>query len=326
MRRRDFITLLTGTVAAWPLAAHAQHQQPLIGLLSPASPDARRELMASFYQGLAEAGYIEGSNVAIQYRWANGQNDQLPAMAADLVQRGVNVLVAIDGTAAAVAAKAATPTIPILFIVGADPVELGLVASLGRPSSNMTGVAALAVATVAKRLQILHEVAPEAAEIAFLRNPSNPHYSTLETSELQSAAPLLGLRLLLLNASSPREIDEAFATLIAQRAGALLLGTDPFFISARDQVVTLANRGIPAIYPFREFAASGGLMSYGASNREMFHVIGGYTGRILSGTKPSDLPVLQPAKFELVINMKTAKALGLTIPAILQATADEVIE
>ena len=222
MRRREFITFLGGA-AAWPLVAQAQQtSMPVIGFLGSAYPDARRELMAGFYQGLAEAGYVKGRNVAIEYRWAKGQNDQLPVMAVELVRRGVAVLVAIDGTAAALAAKAATSTIPSLFIVGADPVELGLVASLARPGGNMTGVGALTVATVAKRLQILHEVTPGTAEIAFLRNPSNPHYSTLETSELQSAAPLLGLRLLLLDASSPREIDEAFASLIVQRAGALL--------------------------------------------------------------------------------------------------------
>jgi putative ABC transport system substrate-binding protein len=329
-RRRAFITLLGSAAVAWPLAGRAQGTaMPVVGFLGAASPDARREYMAGFYQGLAEAGYVEGSNVAIAYRWAKGQNDQLPVMAADLVQRGVAVLVAIDGTPAALAAKAATSTVPIpaLFIVGADPVALGLVASLGRPGGNMTGVGALAVATVAKRLQLLHEVVPEAAEIGFLRNPTNPHFSTPETSEMQAAAALLGLRLLLLDASNTREIDEAFAHLVAHRAGALLLGTDPLFVTARDQVVALANRyRVPAIYPFREDVVAGGLMNYGASNLDAYHIVGGYTGRILKGEKPADLPVRQPSKFDLVINLKTAKALGLKVSQDMLSIADEVIE
>jgi putative ABC transport system substrate-binding protein len=247
MRRREFITLLAGATT-WPLAAHTQQpRMPLIGFLSSFSPDARREYMVGFYKGLEETGFVEGRNVAIEYRWVKGQNDQLPVMAADLVRRGVAVLVAIDGTAAALAAKAATSTIPTLFIVGADPVELGLVASLGRPGGNMTGVGALAVATVAKRLQLLHEVVPEAADIAYLRNPTNPYYSTLETGELQGAAALLGLRLLFLNASSSQEIDEAFTNLIAHRAGALLLGTDPFFITAHDQLVMWWTAPAPGV-------------------------------------------------------------------------------
>jgi putative ABC transport system substrate-binding protein len=327
MRRREFIAVLGGA-AVWPLTARAQQPAiPVVGFLGAASPDARREYMAGFYQGLAEAGYVEGRNVTIEYHWAKGQNDQLPVMAADLVRQGVAVLVAIDGTAVALAAKAATSTVPALFIVGADPVALGLVASLGRPGGNMTGVGALAVATVAKRLQLLHEVVPEAADIAFLRNPTNPHFSTLETSELQAGAALLGLRLLLLDASNTREIDEAFAHLVAQRAGAFLLGTDPLFVTARDQLVALANRyRVPAIYPFREDVVAGGLMNYGASNLEAYHIVGGYTGRILKGEKPANLPVLQPAKFELAINLKTAKALGLNISQDMLSIANEVFE
>jgi putative ABC transport system substrate-binding protein len=325
--RREFITLLGG-MAAWPLAARAQQAtMPVIGLLSPATAESRREWMVGFYQGLAEAGYVEGRNVAIEYRWTKDQNDQLPLMAADLVRRGVAVLVAIDGTAVALAAKAATQTIPTLFIVGADPVELGLVASLARPGGNMTGVGGLTVATVAKRLQLLHEAVPGATEIAFLRNPANPYYSTLETSELQAAAALLGLHLLLLNASSPRDFDETFASIAAQHAGALLVGTDPLFVNARDQLVALSNRhGVPAIYSFREDVVAGGLMSYGAHNVEAFHVIGGYAGRILSGAKAADLPVQQVTKVEMALNLKTAKAIGLTIPLTLQYAADEVIE
>jgi putative ABC transport system substrate-binding protein len=328
MRRREFITLLGGAAVAWPVAARAQQRSmPVIGFLSPTSPNSRAELIAAFHQGLAEVGYVEGRNVAIEYRWAKDQNEQLPFMAADLVQRRVSVIVAIDGTAAALAAKAATSTIPIVFIVGADPVELGLVASLGRPGGNITGVGALAVGTAAKRLQLLHELVPAAAGIAFLRNPTNPYFSALETRELQAAATVLGVRLLLLNASSPHEIEVAFANLVAQRAGAFLLGTDPFFMTARDQLVALANRHtVPAIYPFREDAAAGGLVSYGASNRDAFRLVGDYTGRILSGDRPADLPVQQVTRIEMAINLKTANALGLTVPLPLLARADEVIE
>jgi putative tryptophan/tyrosine transport system substrate-binding protein len=328
MKRREFLTLLGGAAATWPLAARAQQPaMPVVGFLSPTSPNSRAELIAAFHQGLAEVGYVEGRNVAIEYRWAKDQNEQLPFMAADLVQRRVSVIVAIDGTAAALAAKAATSTIPIVFIVGADPVELGLVASLGRPGGNITGVGALAVGTAAKRLQLLHELVPAAAGIAFLRNPTNPYFSALETRELQAAATVLGVRLLLLNASSPHEIEVAFANLVAQRAGAFLLGTDPFFMTARDQLVALANRHtVPAIYPFREDAAAGGLVSYGASNRDAFRLVGGYTGRILSGDRPADLPVQQVTRIEMAINLKTANALGLTVPLPLLARADEVIE
>jgi putative tryptophan/tyrosine transport system substrate-binding protein len=328
MRRRDFITLIGGTAATWPLTARAQQpKMPVIGFLNPASLDVRRDLIVAFYQGLAEAGYVEGRNVTIDYRWAEGQNDKLPVMAADLVQHGVAVIVAADGTAAAMAAKAATSTIPIIFLVGADPVELGLVESLSRPGRNMTGVGALAVGTVAKRLQMLRELVPAATEIAFLRNPTNLYFSTLETKELQAAAAALGLHLLLLNASTSREIEAAFASLVTQRVDAFLLGADPFFISTRDQVVALANRdAVPAIYPFREDVEAGGLASYGSSNRDAYHLLGGYAGRILSGEKPGDLPVQQATRLEMALNLKTAKALGLTIPLPLLGRADKVIE
>ena len=327
MRRRIFIQGIAVS-AAWPLAARAQQRaMPVVGFLNPASLESRRDLVAAFHQGLAESGYVEGRNLAIEYRWAEGRNDRLPVMAADLVQRRVAVIVAVDGTAAALAAKAATSTVPIVFLVGADPVELGLVTSLSRPGGNMTGVGALAVGTVAKRLQVLHELVPAAAEIAFLRNPTNPYFSELETRELSTAAGSLGVRLLLLNASDVHEIEAAFANLVAQRADALLVGTDPFFITARDQLVALVNlHAVPAIYPFREDAVAGGLISYGASNRDGYRVVGGYTGRILSGENPADLPVQQAAKLEMVLNLKTAKALGITFPLSLLGRADEVIE
>ena len=327
MRRRIFIQGIAVS-AAWPLAARAQQRaMPVVGFLNPASLESRRDLVAAFHQGLAESGYVEGRNLAIEFRWAEGRNDRLPVMAADLVQRRVAVIVAVDGTAAALAAKAATSTVPIVFLVGADPVELGLVTSLRRPGGNMTGVGALAVGTVAKRLQVLHELVPAAAEIAFLRNPTNPYFSELETRELSTAAGSLGVRLLLLNASDVHEIEAAFANLVAQRADALLVGTDPFFITARDQLVALVNlHAVPAIYPFREDAVAGGLISYGASNRDGYRVVGGYTGRILSGENPADLPVQQAAKLEMVLNLKTAKALGITFPLSLLGRADEVIE
>jgi putative ABC transport system substrate-binding protein len=327
IRRRELIVTLGGA-AAWPLAARAQRaSMPVIGFLNPGSLDTRRDLVTAFHQGLAEAGYIEGKNVGIEYRWAEGQNDRLPALAADLVQHRVAVIVAVDGTAAAVAAKAATPTIPIVFMVGADPVELGFVESLGRPGGNMTGVSALAVGTVAKRLQLMHELMPTAAEIAFLRNPTNPNFSALETRELQGAGVVLGLRLLILNASNSSEIEEAFANIVVQRVGALLLGTDPFFISGHDQLVTLANRyKIPAIYPFREDVVAGGLMSYGSNNRDSYRLVGGYAGRILGGKQPADLPVEQVTKIEMALNLKTAKTLGITFPTSLLVRADDVIE
>jgi putative tryptophan/tyrosine transport system substrate-binding protein len=248
-------------------------------------------------------------------------------MAADLVQRRVAVIVAVDGTPVALAAKAATRAMPIVFIVGADPVELGFVASLARPGGNMTGVGALAVGTIGKRLELLHQLAPAARQIAFLRNPTNPNFSALETRELHAAADVLGVGLLLVNASNPGEIETAFVNLVAQRAGAFLLGTDPFFITARDRLAALANRhALPAIYPFPEDAVAGGLASYANSNLEAFRLVGGYAGRILSGDKPADLPVQQVTRFEMTVNLRTAKALDLTIPPTLLARADEVIE
>jgi ABC-type uncharacterized transport system, periplasmic component len=327
MRRRIFIQGIAVS-AAWPLAARAQQRaMPVVGFLNPASLESRRDLVAAFHQGLAESGYVEGRNLAIEYRWAEGRNDRLPVMAADLVQRRVAVIVAVDGTAAALAAKAATSTVPIVFWWALTRSSLAWSRASGRPGGNMTGVGALAVGTVAKRLQVLHELVPAAAEIAFLRNPTNPYFSELETRELSTAAGSLGVRLLLLNASDVHEIEAAFANLVAQRADALLVGTDPFFITARDQLVALVNlHAVPAIYPFREDAVAGGLISYGASNRDGYRVVGGYTGRILSGENPSDLPVQQATKLEMVLNLKTAKALGITFPLSLLGRADEVIE
>jgi putative tryptophan/tyrosine transport system substrate-binding protein len=270
IQRREFIGTVGGAMG-WALAAHAQQSaMPVIGLLSPTSPDTGRESIAAFRQGLATAGYVEGRNVVIEYRWAGGQNDR----PADLAQDRVAVIVALDGTPVALAAKAATQTIPIVFLIGADPIELGLVASLNGPGGNITGVCALSAATAAKRLQLLHEFMPAAADVAFLSNPTNP-YSALEVRELQAAADVLGVRLLLLNASSAREIEVAFADLVAQRASAFLLGTDPFFMTERDQLVALANRcKVPAIHPFREDAAAGGLMSYGTSLPDARRLVG----------------------------------------------------
>jgi putative ABC transport system substrate-binding protein len=326
MRRREFITGLGG-IMALSVAAQAQQTMPVIGFLNPASREDRRELIASFHQGLVEAGYVEGQNVIIEYRWAYGQNERLTVMASDLVQRHVAAIVAADGTAAALAAKAATSAIPIVFMVGADPVELGLISTLGQPGGNMTGVGALAVGTVAKRLQLLTELVPAAKKIAFLRNLTNPYFSGLETRELESAARVLAVNLVLLDASSPHEIEAAFAKMVAERVDALVLGTDPFFITTRDLLVSLANRhAVPAIYPFREDAATGGLVSYGASNRDAFRLVGYYTGRILKGEKPANLPVQQVTKLEMVLNLTTAKALGIVIPLPLLGRADEVIE
>ena len=326
--RRQFGIMLGGAIATWSVETKAQQRPvPTIGFINPASLEARRELIAAFHRGLLEAGYVEGQNLAIEYRWAEGKNDQLPIIAADLVQRRVALIVAADGTAAALAAKGATPDIPIVFMVGADPVDLGLVESLNRPGRNMTGVGALAVGTVAKRLQLLHELALGTEGIAFLRNPTNPYFSALETRELQAAAKVLDVRLLPFDASTSVEIEEAFSKLVAQRASAFLLGTDPFFITARDQLVALANRyAIPAVYPFREDVLAGGLVSYGASNRDAFRMVGNFVGRILNGNRPTDLPVEQVTKLEMAINLKTAKTLGITIPLPLLGRADEVIE
>jgi putative ABC transport system substrate-binding protein len=326
--RREFITLLGSTAAAWPLIARAQQPAiPVIGLLGSASLDLWASRMRAFHQGLSETGYVDGRNVAIEYRWAEGHNDRLPALAADLVRRRVTVIVAPGSTPAALAAKAATSTIPIVFWIGGDPIELGLVASLNRPEGNLTGVTTLNQELVAKRVELLHEVVPGTSSIALLINPTSPTLTKTAIEDAQAAARSLGLELHVLNASTERDFDVVFANLIQLRAGGLVIGSDAFFSSQFEQLSVLAIRhAVPTVYQFREFAAAGGLMSYGGSLTNAYRGVGVYTGRILKGEKPADLPVQQVTKVELIINLKTAKALGLNIPLPLIGRADEVIE
>jgi putative tryptophan/tyrosine transport system substrate-binding protein len=328
MKRREFITLLGGAAAAWPVAARAQQPaMPVIGFLDPLSLETTREKVAAFNRGLAEIGYVEGQNLTTEYRWAQGQTGRLPALAAELVHRKVAVIATPGATVATLAAKAATDTIPIVFVAGGDPVELGLVRSINRPGGNLTGVAFLATEYAAKRLELLHELVPAAALIAVLVNPANLINAEVHKGKIQEAARVLGVRLLILNASSQSDIEAAFVTLVQERAGALLIGTDSFFTGHRDQIIALAARSaVPTIEEFREFTAAGGLMAYGTSILDAWRLAGNYTGRILMGEKPSELPVQQPTRFELLINLKTAKALGLTVPPMLLARADEVIE
>ena len=326
MRRREFIALVGGA-AAWPLAARAQQPaMPVIGFLDPKSAGTSAHYVSAFRQGLKEGGYVEGQNIGIEFRWAEGRNDRLPAMATDLVSRQVAVIAAISPSAA-VAAKSATTMIPIVFQSGSDPVELGLVASLNRPGGTITGIARLATELVPKLLELLHEAAPDADNIALLMNPASVN-AEVKTREAQAAAHSLGLNpLLVLTAGTSAEIDSAFATMAERRANALLIGQDVFFNNQVGQLAALALRNkVPAIYSLREFAAAGGLMSYGASLADQYRLVGVYVGRILKGEKPGDLPVQQATKVELIINLKTANALGLSVPVPLLGRADEVIE
>jgi putative ABC transport system substrate-binding protein len=328
MRRRDFITLVSGVAAGWSFAARAQQPAiPVVGFLSGESADTYTNLVEAFRQGLNETGYTEGQNVAIEYRWAENNFDRLPALAADLIGRKVAVIATGGGgTAAALAAKAATTTIPIVFTSGVDPVKMGLVATLNRPGSNVTGITWLSLILDAKRLELLHELVPRVTGVAVLLNPTFPDAAE-QLSKVQDAARTIGQSITILNARNIDEIDLAFQSLVQMRLDSLLVGTDPFLISRREQIVKLAARHeIPAIYDNRDFTVAGGLISYGASFSDAVRQAGIYTGKILKGEKAANLPVLQPTKFELVINMKAAKALGLTIPPSLLATADEVIE
>jgi putative ABC transport system substrate-binding protein len=327
MKRRQFITFLGGAAAAWPLAAHAQQPtMPVIGYLDTASASTTAHFVAAFRRGLSAAGYNEGRNVAIEYRWSEGDYDKLPALAAELVRRKVAVIATIN-TPTILAAKAATATIPIVFAIGVDPIKVGLVASLNRPGGNLTGITELNIEMDAKRVQLLHELVPAATLIALLTNPTSPAYSEAATESAQSAAGALGARLLVLNASTASGIEAAFATLVDERAGSLLVTGDSFLLAQRNQLVALAARhAVPTLYHRREFTAAGGLMSYGASLPEVYYQVGDYAGRILKGEKPADLPVQAPTKYEMAINLKTAKALGLIVPTSILLSADEVIE
>ena len=327
MRRREFITILGGAAIVWPLAASAQQTaMPVVGFVNSASAKNYTTQLAAFLKGLRETGYVDGQNVAIEYRWAEGQNDRLPAMVADLVHRQVAVIAATT-TPAALAAKAATTTIPIVFETGGDPVKLGLVASLNRPGGNVTGVTQTNVETVPKRLQFLHELLPTARIMALLVNPAEPALAEVYTKEVQAAARAFGLELHVLTASTERDFDGVFAKLIQLRAGGLVIGPGAFFTSRSEHLGALTFRNaVPAIYHTREFAVAGGLLSYGADLADAYRLTGNYTGRVLKGEKPADLPVQQATKVELYINLKTAKALGVNVPNTLIGRADEVIE
>jgi putative ABC transport system substrate-binding protein len=328
MQRREFITLLGGAAAVWPLTARAQQPaMPVVGFLGSASPDLYAIRLRAFRQGLKEAGYVEGQNVAFEYRWAEGQNNRLPVLAAELVQRQVAVIAAGGGTASAMAAKAATATIPIVFAVAVDPVNIGLVASLNRPGGNLTGITDLNVEMGPKRLELLRELIPTANIIALLVNPTNPILAESYSRALKAAASTLGLQLHVLQASTEQDFDPVFAALVQLRADALVIMPDNFFNARSEQLAALTLRhAMPAIFEYRPFVAAGGLISYGSNEIEYYRLVGVYTGRVLKGEKPADLPVVQSTKVELIINLKTAKALGITVPMPLSGRADEVIE
>ena len=326
IRRREFITLLGGAAATWPLAARAQPAMPVIGYLDTRSPDAVADRLRAFRQGLKDTGYVERENVGIEYRWAEGQYDRLPELAAELVRRPVTAIVATS-TSSALAAKAVTTTIPVVFLVAEDPVRLGLVASLARPGGNLTGINFFASELAAKRLELLRELVPGATRITVLVNPANTMTTEAALRDAVPAARAIGLQTQVLNASTSLEIDAAFASIVREQLDALFVAVDPFLISRRAQLVNLASRhAIPATFPSREFTEIGGLMSYGANIPEAYHQVGVHAARILKGAKPADLPVEQSSKFELVINSSTARMLGLTVPDKLLSIADEVIE
>jgi putative ABC transport system substrate-binding protein len=327
MKRREFITLLGGA-AAWPLAVRAQQPaMPVVGLVSLGSPDAFAGRLRAFRQGLSETGYVEGQNVMVEYHWLGAQFDRLPALMADLASRRVAVITMLASTLVALAAKAATATIPIVFAVGDDPVRLGLVASLARPGGNATGINFFSQEVVAKRLALLHELVPKAVRVAVLINPGTDSIAETMLRQVQEAARALGLQIQVLNAATIGDIDAAFAALARERPDALFVAPDAFFSSRRVQFATLTARDkIPASYPQRDYVEVGGLMSYGTDFADAFHQVGVYTGRILKGTKPADLPVVQPTKFQFVINLQTARALGIEVPSGLLSIADEVIE
>jgi putative ABC transport system substrate-binding protein len=327
MKRRDFIGLVGG-VAAWPLIAPAQRPSvPVVGFLGSTSPEGYATFFSGFQRGLREAGFVDGDNVTIVYRWAEGQYDRLPGLAADLVSRHVSVIAATGGLPSSLAAKQATETIPIVFILGSDPVKFGLVSSLNRPNGNVTGVTLFAYLLDAKRVELMHELVPGASVIALLVNPNNPAQVEAQYLEVEAAVRKFGQQLVVLKAGTDSEIDSAIAGVVEKKASVLLVSADPLFLTRRDQLVALVTRhAIPAIYEWRQFSEAGGLMSYGIDLIDAYRQAGVYVGKILGGTKPGDLPVLQPAKFEFVINLKTARALGLTVPNTMLVAADQVIE
>ena len=327
MRRREFFTLLGGAAAAWPLAVRAQQPMPVIGMLAVAAPEANAIRLRAFREGLRTAGYIEGQNVKFEYRWAEAHTGRLPELAADLVRDRVAVLVTAGGTASALAAKAATAEISIIFAIATDPVELGLVASLNRPGGNLTGVTDLNLEVVPKRLELMHELLPSVTSMALLVNPAVPALAEPASRLSQAAAQALGLELHILHASSDRDFDAAFAKLSQLRAGALVIAPDNIFNAHMEQLAALTVRhAIPTIYEFRRFAAAGGLISYGTNETEYYRLVGTYAGRVLKGDKPADLPVQQSTKVELFLNFKTAKVLGITVPLPLSGRADEIFE